>query len=385
MVNDVMAQREKEINKEFEKGHDEDLGDRWAVYRSQAQMFEALDTSRKEEVKGGVVTTSEQEEKKGGDKAKAAKKEGSVDMQGAINEAVESRPWIKEMQKEGSKAQTMLANTNQYLNKRCRILIMLWNLIDTDTELKDITLLPGLDGNQHLLFGIYFQNMMHPKNSHRREAITSGQYVELTTEAIASDYLSKILTQNLKIEFAGRESAIRSQFQLAASSKSAELFLETPDIYLAAAVMVQEGFYIGKGDSKAIVRGIVKNGQQYKAVKDKLKLIIMGSFFGTHLYRDNFKVYPARFNQSAHTKKYNAVHKLWISLVRQKQVLTNEEFIEVFPDHKQAAEMWIECLDYDGKPTLNKKKFDEYLANSRRRVKKAKLQAQGKKQRKAKF
>lgn len=50
--------------------------------------------------------------------------------------------------------------------------------------------------------------------------------------------------------------------------------------------MVQEGFFIGKGDATAIVKGIIKNGNQYKVVKDKLKLIIMGSFFGTHLYRD---------------------------------------------------------------------------------------------------
>ena len=54
--------------------------------------------------------------------------------------------------------------------------------------------------------------MMHPKNSHRREAFTSGNYVELHTEALASDYLAKMLTSNLKNEFAGRESAIRAQF-----------------------------------------------------------------------------------------------------------------------------------------------------------------------------
>ena len=79
--------------------------------------------------------------------------------------------------------------------------------------------------------------------------------------------------------------------------------------------MVQEGFYIGKGDSTAIVRGIVKNGNLYKVVKDKLKLIIMGSLFGTHLYRDSFKVYPAKFNQS-NRRKFNAVYMLWLSLVR---------------------------------------------------------------------
>lgn len=36
MVNDVMTQRSAEITKEFEKGSNEDMGDKWAVYRSQA-------------------------------------------------------------------------------------------------------------------------------------------------------------------------------------------------------------------------------------------------------------------------------------------------------------------------------------------------------------
>jgi len=42
----------------------------------------------------------------------------------------------------------MLENTNKYLNKRGKIIVMLWNLMKgSQEELKDVTLLPGLDGN----------------------------------------------------------------------------------------------------------------------------------------------------------------------------------------------------------------------------------------------
>jgi hypothetical protein len=101
---------------------------------------------------------------------------------------------------------------------------------------------------------------MHPKNSHRRESIASKNYVEMITEQQASEYIAKILETNLKNEFATRETQLRGQFQQAASSKSATLFLETPDVYLAAAVMIQEGFSIGRGDTAPIYRGIIKSG-----------------------------------------------------------------------------------------------------------------------------
>ena len=56
-------------------------------------------------------------------------------------------------------------------------------------------------------------------------------------EQTAGDYLSKMLTLNLRNELAGRESAIRLEFQQQISNKSAEMFLQAPDVYIAAAMM----------------------------------------------------------------------------------------------------------------------------------------------------
>jgi hypothetical protein len=79
---------------------------------------------------------------------------------------------------------------------------------------------------------------MQPKNSQRRDAITSKTYCELRTATEVDEFFSELLRSNLRMEVAGRESAIRMTFVQAASGQSASLFLEAPDIHFAAAVML---------------------------------------------------------------------------------------------------------------------------------------------------
>lgn len=57
------------------------------------------------------------------------------------------------------------------------------------------------------------------------------------------------------------------------SSESATLFLASPDIYYAAAVLVQGDFLIGRGDKTAILDEILRNGAAYPALKDKLTIL----------------------------------------------------------------------------------------------------------------
>jgi hypothetical protein len=52
---------------------------------------------------------------------------------------------------------------------------------------------------------------------------------------------------------------------------------------------------------------------------------------------------------------------------------------------REVAEMWEECLDYDGKPNKNKKKHGEFISKRKRDKKKNKAQLAGKKQKKLKF
>lgn len=52
--------------------------------------------------------------------------------------------------------------------------------------------------------------------------------------------------------------------------------------------------------------------------------------------------------------------KIWVRLVRQKKVITTEEFLEVFPEMKGLAEVWEECLDANGKPKKNGKAWRKF-------------------------
>lgn len=47
--------------------------------------------------------------------------------------------------------------------------------------------------------------------------------------------------------------------------------------------------------------------------------------------------------------------------------------------------MWNDCLDYDGKPTLDKEKFNEYVDKHIQKLKQKKQLNQGVKGRKMKF
>lgn len=99
--------------------------------------------------------------------------------------------------------------------------------------------------------------------------------------------MSKILSTNLKNEFSGRESQIRSALAGAASSQQSELFISAPNIYLAVAVLLQGSFYVGRGDVVSVINRICSEGDKHPVMKEKLRLIVHGKAFGRHLFKDN--------------------------------------------------------------------------------------------------
>ena len=204
-----------------------------------------------------------------------------------------------------------------------------------------------------MVAAILIQNLSHPKNSQRREAITSKTYSQLATPEEADHYLHNLLLQNLKLEIQGRETQIKVSFAQAASSQSASIFLDAPDKYYAAAVLLQEGFFVGKGDRTRIIHMIKKAGGFCKAIKEKLQLLQMSTYQGQKLFKDACKGSPNNLNINKHMQ-----YKLWIELVRQKGVLSNEDYIEIFPNSKEKAEIWYDCVDEEGKPYLDFKKYE---------------------------
>jgi hypothetical protein len=74
-----------------------------------------------------------------------------------------------------------------------------------------LTLEKMLGEEQELVFAVILQNLLHPKNSNRVEAIKGGSYVELKTVEEARVFIQTLLENNLKNELMGIESACKNQ------------------------------------------------------------------------------------------------------------------------------------------------------------------------------
>jgi hypothetical protein len=57
-----------------------------------------------------------------------------------------------------------------------------------------------------LVFAVLLQNVLHPKNSNRVEAIKGGSYKELKTVEQAREFLASLLHSNLSQELMSVES-----------------------------------------------------------------------------------------------------------------------------------------------------------------------------------
>lgn len=74
------------------------------------------------------------------------------------------------------------------------------------------------------------------------------------------------------------------------------------------------------------------------------------------MFKDDYKKLHKDHISINHSLKF----KIWVRLVRQKKVITTEEFLEVFPEMKGLAEVWEECLDANGKPKKNGKAWRKF-------------------------
>lgn len=83
-----------------------------------------------------------------------------------------------------------------------------------------------------------FQNLMHPKNSQRREAIEEKSYLEIRTSDDAISFFKRVLSMNFKNELATRETQFRVKIGSAKASNFAEAFLQAPNKYYAAAILM---------------------------------------------------------------------------------------------------------------------------------------------------
>lgn len=52
---------------------------------------------------------------------------------------------------------------------------------------------------------------------------------------------------------------------------------------------------------------------------------------------------------------------MWLECVRRRRVLTNPEFLSIFPEAGYKVDLWNDTIDQNGEPKLNQKKYWEYV------------------------
>ena len=218
---------------------------------------------------------------------------------------------------------------------------------------------------------------MHPKNHHRREAVAAKQYHALLSPEEAQHYLAQMLQQNLRMEMAGKESAIREDYIKQNAANSGSLFLDAPDIYYSAAVLIQEGLKIGDGGRTSLIYMMMKQAKKCKDIVGKLQIIQKTTFHGHKVIHDKFKNQPD-FQQI----RRKLIFQMWLTFVRQKRVMTSVDYIQAFPHLAERITLWEECIDENGQANLDFDKMWEHIKkrDKERRLARQLAQAQKKKQ-----
>lgn len=343
-VNDRMVEIEQGIKKKFSYSSSDNRMD---AFESSANMFRFL-YSNGNQFK--PTTNGDEESKEANHQS-----ESISNINKFVEEVAATVPWKTSLLENGnSDCKKLVGGALEHFNKRGWIFAFANMLQISDKEIKSGEEFPLINGNMIVMFAIVFQNIMHPKNFHRREAVTAKTYVEITNQEVATQYINSMLTKNLKLEFYGKESAMRTEARDAVSYQSNSLFVEAPDVYYAAAILVSTRKM--ESDQYDIISQLCDGEGMIPSVKEKLKLLQMSTYANVKLYKNYFKDYPENFNFKKHS-----VFRLWYNLVRRKQLLTNDEFIEAIPESQKRAELWIQVVDDEGKQTRNLKILGKYI------------------------
>lgn len=108
-----------------------------------------------------------------------------------------------------------------------------------------------------MIAAIAIQNGMHPKNANRVEAIKSGVYKELRTMEDATQFLSSVLNFNIRNEIMAIETEIVKEQESLQRMEDIKIVFEAPDVFIAAAALITQSFFIGKGDRNAFFEVIL--------------------------------------------------------------------------------------------------------------------------------
>lgn len=132
-----------------------------------------------------------------------------------------------------------------------------------------------------------------------------------------------------------------------------KIVFESPDVYIAAAALIEQKFFIGKGDRNAFFEAILSSDPtQIPDLFRKLILVTKQEYYGHKIYND-------KVCNNLHVRK-NTVYRLWLHCVRRHKALTLEQMIEFAPYMKDNLLMYDKYVDNNGRTTLNLVEYAAY-------------------------
>ena len=226
------------------------------------------------------------------------------------------------------------------------------------------------NNDEEVALAVFVQNIMHPKNSNRVEAVKSGTYVEIENLEHARLYLSHLLRTNLQHELNAVENEVAAEIAALAQMHDVKVLLEAPDVFVAAAAMNSMQFYMGKGDRTAFFNIVLSTDpSKIPDLGRKLQLITSNQFMGLKFYNDKIC--------SAEKVNMNMIYRMWLHTRRRYNVVTLEQLIEWQPQAEEKLRCYDRFVDAEGKTTLNP---EEYIAYRVEMAEKAKVKKKAKNQ-----
>lgn len=178
-----------------------------------------------------------------------------------------------------------------------------------------------------------FQNMLHPSNKSRREAIESNQYAEIITKEDAEKYLKEIYRNMLNLEISGEESRIIMLQNTDMYKNIAETSLLIKDI--PTFVNLVSGLKVGDGGVSNLIKAMIKNTSL--SPFEKLKVIINMKYDNKTVFADQYKVHPGNLKMRSSRK-----FRLFIRYCNNSDLISKSQFMELFPEiTEEKMEKWL--------------------------------------------
>jgi len=178
-----------------------------------------------------------------------------------------------------------------------------------DFELENV----GFDTTSKQL-SLAIQNFNHYRNSDRRKALETDNYVDPLNEDKTIEYLKEMGLKTIKETIAKKCNAIKGRYDAEMSGADAAVFASTEDLEEAAGALM--GTYVGVNINQFYKLLQIKQDDIYTPhVFEKIKMLFEGKYKNIELYSDKISSDESHQHQSRKNKgwipKRSNLHKLW--------------------------------------------------------------------------